>query len=175
MPWIDPIDEVAHLDLYSCFGSSVGFATDALGLKATDSRPLTVTGGLPFHGGPGNNYMTHAVASMVENLRENPSDSGMVSRAGMHMTHHVFAVYSAMPGAPEPPDEATIQGRVTSTPRRAIRNTATGMARVVAYSVMHSREGSEWGLAICDLPDGDRCYARVEDPELIRAMEETEW
>lgn len=171
------IDDIAHFDLYSCFGSSVGFAMDALGLKSNDSRPLTVTGGLPFHGGPGNNYMTHAVATMVRKLRENPSDTGMVSGVGMHMTNHIFAVYSAQPGAlaPAPADPASVQARAAATPRRAIRDTASGPARIAAYSVMHSRQGPEWGLAVCDLPEGDRCYARVEDRQLIQSMEDTEW
>jgi len=102
------IDDIAHLDLYSCFGSSIEFATDALGLAADDARPLTVTGGLPFHGGPGNNYMTHSVASMVERLRDDPKALGMVSGVGMHMGNHTFAVYSAQPGSVTPPDEAAI-------------------------------------------------------------------
>ena len=169
------IDDVAHLDLYSCFGSSIEFASDALGLAADDARPLTVTGGLPFHGGPGNNYMSHSVATMVQKLREDPSATGMVSGVGMHMTHHVFAVYSAEPGALEPPDEAAVQARVEATPRRKIRNAATGSARVAAYSVVHDREGPAWGLAVCDLPEGDRCYARLDDLQRMRESEEKEW
>ena len=64
------IDDVAHLDLYSCFAASLQFARDALGI--TDDRALTVTGGLPYHGGPGSNYATHALAAMVETLRTRP-------------------------------------------------------------------------------------------------------
>jgi acetyl-CoA C-acetyltransferase len=169
------IDDIAHLDLYSCFGSSVEFARDALGLAADDARPLTVTGGLPFHGGPGNNYMTHAVATLVEVLRTDPTARGMVSGVGMHMTNHVFAIYSATPGPMAPPDEAAAQARVEAAGRRSIRDTATGSARVAAYSVVHDRDGPAWGLAVCDLPGHERCYARVDDPGLMRAMEESEW
>jgi acetyl-CoA C-acetyltransferase len=169
------IDDIAQLDLYSCFGSSVEFATDALGLAADDARPLTVTGGLPFHGGPGNNYMTHAVATMVQKLREDPSALGMLSGVGMHMTHHVFALYSAQPGAVQPPDPVAVQARVDAAPRRRIRNTATGSARVAAYSVVHGRGGPEWGVAVCDLPEGDRCYARLDDLQLMQDAKETEW
>ena len=31
------------------------------------------------------------------------------------------------------------------------------------------------GLAVCDLPDGSRAYARVEAPDVLAAMEATEW
>ncbi len=78
-PWDGTsLDEVAHLDLYSCFASSLSFAATPSG-----SRPaagLTVTGGLPYHGGPGSNYSTHALAAMAEALRRDPGSLGLVSR-----------------------------------------------------------------------------------------------
>src|SRR3954469_1583834 len=99
------IDDVAHLDLYSCFASSVNFARDALGIAADDPRPLTVTGGLPYHGGAGSDYLTHSIATMARVLRDDPGSLGAVSGVGMHMTKHVYGVYSTTPGdaAPVPP------------------------------------------------------------------------
>jgi len=61
-------DDVRYLDLYSCFASSLHFACDALGLSPTDSRGLTVTGGLPYHGGPASGYVTHSIAGIVESI-----------------------------------------------------------------------------------------------------------
>ena len=135
------MDEIAHLDLYSCFGSSVNFARDALGLGAGDARPLTVTGGLPYHGGAGNNYLTHAIATLVTRLRSDPSAYGLVSGVGMHMTNHVFAVYSATPGSVSPPDLSAVQRRVSQAPVRPIRNPAVGAATIAADSGGHDREG----------------------------------
>ena len=37
-----------------------------------DPRGLTVTGGLPYAGGPGNNYAMHSIAVMMEKLRARP-------------------------------------------------------------------------------------------------------
>lgn len=169
------LDELRYLDLYSCFGSSLNFARDALGIADGDARALTLTGGLPYHGGAGNNYMSHAIASLVEALRDDPASYGMVSGVGMHMTNHVFGVYSGTPGAITPPDLAALQAQADAEPRRTIRNRATGSAVIAAYSVVHDREGPVWGLCVCDLPDGARCYARVHDAGLLAAMEETEW
>jgi len=92
------IDDVGYLDLYSCFASSLHFARDALGLAAGDPRGLTVTGGLPYHGGPASGYLTHSIAAIVEKLRANRDSAGLVSGVGMHMTKHVFGVYSTTPG-----------------------------------------------------------------------------
>ena len=57
------VDDVAHVDLYSCFPSAVQIAADEIGLGL--DRPLTVTGGLSFAGGPWNNYVTHSIATMA--------------------------------------------------------------------------------------------------------------
>ena len=92
-------DDVAHLDLYSCFASSVCFALDALGISEDDTRAVTQTGGLPYHGGPGSNYMTHSLAAMVETLRGDPGSYGLTSGVGMHMQKHAYGVWSTDPGA----------------------------------------------------------------------------
>jgi acetyl-CoA C-acetyltransferase len=166
------IDDVAHLDLYSCFASSVDFARDALGLVDGDRRLLTVTGGLPFAGGPASNYMTHAVCSMVERLRDDPGSVGLVSGVGMHMTKHAYAVYG---GDPEDPVVAVdrLPPEVEAVP---ITDVHAGSATVAAYSVVHDRDGSaSWGLAVCDLADGSRTYGRCEDADLLAAWEAEEW
>jgi len=144
-------------------------------LGELDVRSLTLTGGLPYHGGAGNNYLAHSIATLVERLRADPSAFGMVSGVGMHMTNHVFGVYSGTPGTVEPPDEAGVRQHLAQEPRRSIRKTATGRATLATYSVVHERQGPIWGLAVCDLPEGDRCYARIEEPEMLEAMEKTEW
>jgi acetyl-CoA C-acetyltransferase len=171
------IDDIGRLDLYSCFASSVNFALDALGLSPDDRRGLTVTGGLPFAGGAGSNYMTHAIAGMAEALRRDPASAGLVSGVGMHNTKHVFAVYSGAPGPSPvaPSDEEAIQAELDARPVKVIADTARGPATVATYTVAHGRDGGpEWGLAVCDLPDGGRCYARISDPELMVRAEETE-
>ncbi|MDQ3147373.1 MAG: acetyl-CoA acetyltransferase [Actinomycetota bacterium] len=169
------IDDVAHLDLYSCFASSVQFARDALGLGEDDGRPVTVTGGLPFAGGAGSNYMTHSIATMTEVLRDDPGSLGLVSGVGMHMTKHAYALYGTEPGPVCPPDPE-VQARLDALPTRSIRDEAKGPATMAAYSVVHARNGGpEWGLAVCDLPRGDRCYAKVLDADLLTDLERREW
>lgn len=169
------VDDISYFDLYSCFASSVNFACDALGLSQSEGRPLTVTGGLPYHGGPGSNYMAHSVATMVQRLREDPSALGLVSGVGMEMTNHAFAVYSTAPGTVVPPDASAVQRRTEEAGVRPISEVAEGEGVVAAYSVLHGREGPLWGLAVCDLADGSRCYARTEDGDTMASLEADEW
>ena len=169
------IDEIAYLDLYSCFPSSVNFARDALGLCEDDSRPLTVTGGLPYQGGPGSGYVGHAIAGLVEKLRADSDAFGMASGVGMHMVNHSYAVYSARPGPLPCPDQAAVQAHLDGLAKKEIQLRARGPARIAAYSVVHGREGRRFGAAVCDLPGGDRAYARSEDEGLMRELENSEW
>jgi acetyl-CoA C-acetyltransferase len=149
------VEDVAHLDLYSCFGSSLAFASDALGLR--EPRSLTVTGALPYHGGPGSNYTTHAMAAMTDVLRADPGSFGLVSGVSMHMAGHAASLWSTTPG-PAPrieagPSSAAVP--VTAHPE--------GPAKVATFSTTYGREGPEWTALICDLRDGSRCYARLEE------------
>ena len=147
-------------------------ACDALGLAADDPRGLTVTGGLPFSGGAGSNYMLHSIATMAEVLRADPGSVGMVTGVGMHMTKHVFGLYSTAPpprGQARPPAEI-------AAPAVAITDHHTGPATVASYTVAHGRDGAaDWGLLITDLDDHIRAYARVEDTDLLTALEAEEW
>jgi acetyl-CoA C-acetyltransferase len=164
------LDQVGFFDLYSCFASSLRFACDCLDLDPLDPRGLTVTGGLPFAGGPASNYTSHAVASMVEQLRRTPGATGVVSGVGMHMTKHAYSVWSTQPGPLPPPDDA---------PGPAIRPVSPGSGQVAgtvaAYTVAHARDGAPASaLLIVDLPDGSRTYARALEPDLLADAESRE-
>jgi len=166
------VDDLAYLDLYSCFASSLNFARDALGITDDDPRSLTVTGGLPYHGGAGSDYMTHSIVTMAERLRADPGSYGMVSGVGMHMTKHVYGVYSTEPGPVEPPAQAAVQSRLDAVPKRTIVARHHGEATVAAYSIVHGRDGDpEWGALVCDLSDTQRAYARLTDDHELREAE----
>jgi acetyl-CoA C-acetyltransferase len=118
------IDDVAHVDLYSCFPSAVQIGAAELGLDI--ERPLTVTGGLTFAGGPWNDYVTHAIATMVEVVRADPGSIGLCSANGGLVSKHAFGLYST-----EPPStgSATRPPGPRWMPRRAARCSTTTRAR----------------------------------------------
>src|SRR6185436_16213361 len=72
-------------------------ARDMLGIAEDDPRPLTVTGGLPYFGGPGNNYSMHGIASMCDRLRAAPGTTGLVTALGWYVTKHAIGVYGTTP------------------------------------------------------------------------------
>ena len=169
------IDDIAVVDLYSCFPSAVQLGAQSLGLS-TD-RQLTRTGGLPFAGGPWNNYVMHAIATVVGDLREQPGEHGLVWANGGYATKHAFGVYGT-----EPPAEgfrhAYPQDEIDALPSRelAAAEDAAGTATIEAYTVMHSREGlPEQAIATCLLADGRRAWGLSSDGDVMGALLDGEW
>ncbi len=169
------IDDVDLVDLYSCFPAAVQLGAQSLGLPI--DRELTLTGGLPFAGGPWNNYVMHAIATMMQRLREQPGATGLVWANGGYTTKHAFGVYSTTPPA-LPFRHAYPQDRIDAMPRRELAKPAeaVGPATVEAYTVMFSREGlPERAIAACRLAEGRRAWGDSLDPAIAAAMCEGEW
>jgi acetyl-CoA C-acetyltransferase len=175
------IDDVARFDLYSCFPSAVEIALGALGLRGPlggDDRPLTVTGGLGFAGGPANDYPTHAIAGMVDACRRDPGSVGMVSALGWYVTKHSIGLYSTTP--PEQgfvrADGASTQAAVDALPGRETAGAYSGPATVEATAVVFEREGAPAVAIVSTLtPDGRRALANTRDPSAMQDMTEKAW
>jgi acetyl-CoA C-acetyltransferase len=171
------IDDIDWLDLYSCFPCAVELACDALGVTEDDPRPLTVTGGLPYFGGPGNNYSMHAIASMVERLRREPERKGLVSAMGWYVTKHSVGIYSGAPPEREwrRHDSPEDQSELDTAPRPTLVE-AEGRGTVEGYSVGFDRSGEpEAAIVVGRLDEGSRFIANTApDRDLLLWMTEEE-
>ncbi len=162
------VDDLAHIDVYSCFPSAVQIAAEEIGL-GTD-RPLTVTGGLSFGGGPWNNYVSHSIATMVERLRADAGSLGLVTANGGYLTKHAFGVYSTTPPS-EPWQHAHPQAEVDALPRRDLCEALDGPVAVESTCVMHDRESTpEAAIVSALLPDGRRAWGNTADPAALTRM-----
>lgn len=164
-------DDLTHVDLYSCFPSAVQVAAAELGLGT--ERRLTVTGGLPFAGGPLNNYVTHGIAAMADVLRADPGAIGLNSANGGFITKHALGIYSTEP-PPQPFQHADVQDQVDRFPTREVAEDHVGRATVESYTVMHGHEGPEVALIAALTPDGRRTWARSTDPATMASMMQAE-
>ena len=163
------IDDVKHIDLYACFPSAVQIGARELGLPSDDpNRPLSVTGGLTFGGGPGNNYGSHAVATIVELLRKDPEAFGLSTSLGWYVTKHAIGIYSATP-----PKQAYrhLQPIVDGGPSRPVRSGYSGPAVIEAYTVPYDRDGApQAGIVSLITPKGERVLLRTTQPEILREL-----
>lgn len=87
-------ENLSAVDLYSCFAIPVFNLLDAFGLNRDDPRGWTLTGGLPFFGGAGNNYSAHGIAEAVQRCRAAPGSYALVGANGGIMSKYAAGVYS---------------------------------------------------------------------------------
>ena len=168
-------DELAHVDLYSCFPVAVQVAAHELGLGSgiDGDRPLTVTGGLSFAGGPWNNYVSHGIATMVGRLRASDSGegaTGLCTANGGFLTKHAFGVYSTRPPSAAF-QHADLQTEIDALGHIEASDDWEGPVTIEGYTVMHDRDGEpETGLVAARLPDGRRAWGKTLEPSALEAM-----
>lgn len=168
-------EQIDLVDLYSCFPVAVELGAAALGLAL--DRQLTMTGGLQFNGGPWNNYVSHAICTMVDALRSKPGATGLIWGNGGAATKHSFGLYSTTPPA-QGYLHADVQDEVDRLPTRtvALAPDAAGPAIVEGYTVMHDRDGRpERAVAACLLNDGRRAWGDSTDRAVAAELCDGEW
>jgi len=166
------LGDIAFFDFYSCFPIAVfSVAIDGLGLSPDDPRGFTVTGGLPYFGGPGNNYSMHAIATLVDKLRAAPGTYGFVGANGGYCSKYSVGIYATKPAIwrERAPSSVSV---VAAAPARA--QYADGAATLETYTVVFSKGAPSHAIVVGRLEaTGERFLANAEDsPTLTRMLDE---
>lgn len=161
------LDDVAAFDLYSCFPIAVSAVASDLGLTPEDPRRLTVTGGLPFFGGPGNGYSMHGIVEIVDRCRRDPKAWGLVGANGGMFSKYSVGVYSAIPGEWHLGNDARLQAELDAPPSVPVTLHPHGMATVETWTVRFEG-GAPRAVVIGRLASGERFVANdfAEDTEV---------
>jgi acetyl-CoA C-acetyltransferase len=171
---------VSAFDLYSCFPSAVEVAMMEIGIAEDDPRPISVTGGLPFFGGPGNNYVTHSIAEMMNVVRRQPGSFGMVTANGNYLTKHSAGLYSTEPtkGSWRRQDPKKLQAELDARPKQRVNTkpagtgTGTGTGTIETYCVVYGKDAPDRAYIFGRLDgSGDRFVAMAaHEPALLADM-----
>ncbi|MBT4656320.1 MAG: hypothetical protein HOB61_04610, partial [Actinobacteria bacterium] len=162
------IDDLTTLELYSCFPSVVQISSAEL--EISHDRPLTVTGGLTFTGGPLSNYSGQAIAALVAALREEPGH-GFLHANGGYITKHAFGVYSTQPPTTEGFRFSNEQPAVDALPNCTGDPDFSGPATIEACTAMFDRSGqAEHGVLAMRSPAGARVWGTTNDPGFLQAI-----
>jgi acetyl-CoA C-acetyltransferase len=155
--------DLDHVELYSCFPCVPKMARRIIGWPV--DRPITAFGGLTFGGGPIGNYMSHAIASMVDTLRGAGGTALMFANGG-YATHFHGLVLSSrpLPNATFPHDfDVNPQADALRGAEPGIDEGYQGPATIETYTLFYRRDGSvRFGTIIARTPDGKRTLARVD-------------
>jgi len=158
------IEEIRHLELYSCF--PVAVRTQARELGIDEARPLTLTGGMTFAGGPLNNFVLQVLVKMASVLRADPGSYGLVTAVSGILTKQGVSLWSC--GEPEAGFrffDVTEETAREQAPVPLVES-FDGPAQVAGYTVLFEGKCAVRTAFICDLDDGRRTLAASDDPAL---------
>lgn len=167
------VDEVDLFDLYSCFPSAIQMALGELGVSVDDPRGVTVTGGLAYAGGPGNNYSLHGMAAMVERLRNpnDPAKNGLVSALGNTATKHALCMLSSDQSRWHEASGLATEKVPVIVNAPPLVDERGGAAMVESYTVLFDRTGEpQQSIYIVRFEDGTRTVANgpCDTDEVVR-------
>jgi acetyl-CoA C-acetyltransferase len=175
------IDDLHHLDFYSCFPVAVEMACEMLGIDEADPRGLTVTGGLPYAGGPGNGYTLHSLATMMDRLRKQPGTRGLVTGNGWYLTKHSALVASTEAPPPDrvreaEPDAESDRATAVGPATAPVIEAAAGPGTLETYTVLFDRGGApSRGIVLGRTREGGRFLANLpEDRSLLETFTASE-
>lgn len=153
--------DLAAFDFYSCFPIAVSnVAQDEFGLSAEEPRRLTVTGGLPFFGGPGNNYAMHALAEMVEKVRGAAGRPGFIGANGGFLSKYSAGVYSITPKTWNHCDSNSLQAELDTVSSLELVPAYEGKGVVETYTVHHKEGQPRYAVVVGRSAEGRRFIAR---------------
>ncbi len=170
------LSDIGIFDLYSCFPSAVEISRRAIGIEENDPRDLSVTGGLAYFGGPGNNYSMHAIVTSIERIRRDSRLKAMVTANGWYNSKHAIGIYGAEP--PEHPwedeDYSAIQKSIDAAALPEPVERADGPLKVEAYSIRYDTAGyPERVTVIGRLVNGCRALADIQaETHELRKLEQ---
>jgi acetyl-CoA C-acetyltransferase len=146
---------------------------DGVGIAPDDPRGLTVTGGLPFFGGAGNNYSMHAIAETIRRLRARPGTRGLVAANGGFLSKYSVGVYSTEPRAFTAFDSRPLQAEVDGWAAPALRQDFSGEAAIETYTIDYAGAQPR-AIVVARTPANERVVAMSEEPGLVADMIERE-
>jgi acetyl-CoA C-acetyltransferase len=168
-------EDVTVADLYSCFPSAV--QTFGRDLKL-DHIPWSVSGSMAFAGGPYNHASIDSVVRIVDVIRENASQErqiGIVSNLSGIFGKQAVALFSNQPNRSSPRGKGfyfeDVTGQVAKIdPPMAVNGNYTGLAKIVGYTVVYSKNAPSHAFVYCESTAGERTVAKSLDQDLLARM-----
>ncbi|MBU2452050.1 MAG: hypothetical protein KJ668_01910 [Proteobacteria bacterium] len=169
-----PLESLDCFDLYSCFPCAVSIAKKMIGITDDDPRPLTLTGGLGFFGGPGNNYSLHGVATLAQKICTGEKSNGLVTALGWFMHKHAAGIYGSEPltGEFKDYDVRDKKDSLAGNPPVKIKHQVNGPGTIETYTVIYSMDQKpSYAVLYGKTRDNFRFISRTKDhPDIFKLL-----
>ena len=163
--------DVDMYDLYSCFPVAVQMFAKSLNI--TDINQMTITGGMPFAGGPLNSYVLHSTTKLISKIREMNKGIGLVTGVSGMMTKQSYALWSKNPNVDFIHKDFTNEAKTKETPIE-ISHITEGNGKIIGYTIINY-DSKPKAIMYIDTEDGKRKLITSSDKSIIKLMEVKEW
>ena len=153
----------------SCF--PVAIQMFAKSLKLNDIKDKTVTGAMPFAGGPLNSYVLHSTAKLIEKLRES-NGIGIVTGVSGMMTKQSYALWSKNKEIDFIYKDVTKDAEIIEKAVE-LSEFEDGEGKIVGNTVIN--KGINKAIIYIETIDNKRKLITSFDKTIIDSMEKSEW
>ena len=158
-------------ELYSCFPAAVQLFAESLNVP--DNIDKTITGGMPFAGGPLNNYMLHATAQMLIRIREHTNDIGLITGVSGMMTKQALAIWGKDPLMDFKVMDVTAEAEKLEIPV-PMSNRKDGSAKVIGCTTLYEKFNPTKAVFYAEDSQGHRLVLTSSEENIIKQVEEEE-
>tara|TARA_B100000287_G_C20641286_1_gene783566 strand:- start:734 stop:2107 length:1374 start_codon:yes stop_codon:yes gene_type:complete len=158
-------------ELYSCFPVAVQIFSEAL--KVPDNIDKTITGGMPFAGGPLNNYMLHSTVQMLMKIREDANEIGLITGVSGMMTKQALAIWSKNAMMDFESKDVTKKAKKLEIPV-PMSNLDKGEGKIIGCTTLYEDSSPLKAVFYAEDSQGHRLVLTSNKKEIIKKVEEEE-
>ena len=158
-------------ELYSCFPVAVQLFSEALNIPENIDK--TITGGMPFAGGPLNNYMLHATAQMLMRIRKNNSEVGLITGVSGMMTKQALAIWGKNPAMDFESKDVTKEAEKLELPV-PMSKLSSGEGKVIGCTALYEKNMPSKAVFYAEDSQGHRLVLTSTMSEIIKQVEAEE-
>ena len=159
-------------DLYSCFPAAVKMFSKSLNLGS--EIPKTITGSMPYAGGPLNSFVLHSTVKMIEKIRASEVKHGLVTGVSGMMTKQSFCVWGKGYQEKFVFDDVTEKAKLDENPIK-LSNITEGEGEIIGYTVIEESVNAQKAVLYLDDEKKHRKVVSSHDKEFINLLLEKEW
>jgi acetyl-CoA C-acetyltransferase len=157
-------------DLYSCFPIAIQMFAKSLQLK--DINNSSITGAMPFAGGPINSFVLHSTVKLISKIRKQQKGTGIVTGVSGMMTKQSYALWSKNPVIDFIYKDFTNEANSIETPIE-LSNEVNGDGVIIGYTVL--KKNISKAVIYLNTADNKRKLITSSDKSIIESMENEEW
>ena len=159
-------------DLYSCFPAAIKMFTKSMGLDS--EIPKTVTGSMPYAGGPLNSFVIHSTVKMIQKIRALEVKYGLITGVSGMMTKQSFCVWGKEYKEHFIFDDVTERAKLDESPIE-LSNISEGKGEIIGYTIIEGSENAAKAVLYLDDEKKHRKVVSSVDKNFINLLTEEEW